>query len=252
MSQLKGKVALVTGGGSGIGRASALALARAGAVVAVAGRRKEALEETVKLIREGGGTATAHPADVSKEEDVRRLVNEVVTLHGGLDIAFNNAGIEGSFGPITDLVENDYDRVFDVNVRGTWLALKHQIPALRARGGGSIINNASVAGVIGLPGASLYAATKHAVIGLTKVAALETANQGIRVNVVAPGVVQTDMYERLTGGQDAARQGLISAHPVGRPGRPEEIADAVLWLASPGSTFVTGHTLLADGGLTAR
>lgn len=252
MSNLEGKVALVTGGGSGIGRASALALAKAGAAVAVAGRRRDALDETVRQIRAAGGTATAHRADVSREEDVRRLVNEVVTLHGGLDIAFNNAGVEGTYGPITELTESDFDLVFDANVRGTWLALKHQIPALRARGGGSIINNASVAGVIGLPNLSLYSATKHAVIGLTKVAALETAGDGIRVNVVAPGAVETDMYERVTGGQAQFKQGLAAAHPLGRVGQPEEIAQAVLWLASPGATFVTGHTLLADGGLTAR
>jgi NAD(P)-dependent dehydrogenase (short-subunit alcohol dehydrogenase family) len=248
------KVALVTGGGTGIGRSAALAFANAGAKVVVSGRREKEAFETVALIKKSGGQGTFIKADVSKESDVEVLVAQTISTYGRLDAAFNNAGIEGEVGKQThEQSLANYRAIMDTNVLGVLLAMKHEISAMLKNGGGSIVNNASVGGLVGFPGAGIYVASKHAVLGLTKTAALEYARQGIRVNAVAPGAIETPMLQRFTGGPGTEFFNQLAAmHPVGRLGRPEEIAEAVLWLCSDKASFVTGVTLAADGGWTAQ
>jgi NAD(P)-dependent dehydrogenase (short-subunit alcohol dehydrogenase family) len=251
---MEDKVALVTGGGSGIGRASALAFANAGAKVVVSGRRDNEGFETVALIKKNGGQAAFIKTDVSNETEVERLVAQAISTYGRLDAAFNNAGIEGDVGKQThEQSVANYRAVMDTNVLGVLLAMKHEISAMSKNGGGAIVNNASVGGQVGFPGVSVYVASKHAVLGLTKTAALEYAKQGIRVNAVAPGGIETPMMHRFTGGPgtDFFNQ-LAGMHPIGRLGRPEEIAEAVLWLCSDKASFVTGLSLTADGGWTAQ
>jgi len=253
MKRLQGKVALVTGGTSGIGRASALAFAREGARVVVSGRREKEGQEVVAAIRKAGGEASFVKADVSNERDVRALVDETVKRHGRLDVAFNNAGVEEVVGPTHEKSVDDFDLLMNVNVKGVWLSMKYQIPAMLKSGGGSIVNTSSVAGMIGFGGAAIYTATKHAVIGLTRSAAMETAKQNIRVNAVSPAAIHTDMLERFTGGEGTDFfNGLAGMHPIGRIGRAEEVADAVVWLASNESSFVTGQNVPVDGGFTAQ
>ena len=251
---MEDKVALVTGGGSGIGRASALAFAQSGAKVVISGRREKEGFETVALIKKTGGQGTFIRTDVSKEAEVEALVSQTLGNYGRLDAAFNNAGIEGEVGKQTheQSIEN-YRAVMDTNVLGVLLAMKHEIAAMLKNGGGAIVNNASVGGLVGFPGVSVYVASKHAVLGLTKTAALEYARQGIRVNAVSPGGIETPMLHRFTGGPgtDFFNQ-LAGLHPIGRLGRPEEIAEAVLWLCSEKASFVTGLSLTADGGWTAQ
>lgn len=251
MKQLENKVALVTGGTSGIGRASAVALARAGAKVVVAGRRETEGAETVNQIEAAGGEGLFVRADVAREPEIKALVQAAVDTFGRLDIAFNNAGVEWA-GPLTEATEADYRRVMDINVWGVLAALKHEVPAMLKSGGGSIINTSSVAGHIGMAGAAIYVASKFAVEGLTRTAAIEFAKQGIRVNAVAPAAIETEMFDRFAGKEGEVRNYLTSLHPVGRLGRPHEIADAVVWLASEQSSFVTGHSLVVDGGFTAQ
>jgi NAD(P)-dependent dehydrogenase (short-subunit alcohol dehydrogenase family) len=251
---LEGKVVLVTGGGSGIGRASAVALADAGAKVVISGRREKEGLETIGLIKKNGGEAKFVQADISKEADVQRLVKQTVDSYGRLDAAFNNAGIEGEIGkPTHEQSLENYRAVMDTNVLGVLLAMKYEIAEMLKNGGGTIVNNASVGGLIGFPTASVYVASKHAVLGLTKTAALEYGKQGIRVNAVSPGPIETPMLERFAGGATSeAKTQMTNAQPIGRLGRPEEIAEAVVWLASDKSSFVTGQSLTADGGWTAQ
>jgi NAD(P)-dependent dehydrogenase (short-subunit alcohol dehydrogenase family) len=251
MKTLENKIALITGGTTGIGRATAIAYAKAGAKVVIAGRRAKEGQETLDLVKQAGGTGIFVQADVSVAADVKNLVDTTLRTYGRLDIAFNNAGVESSVvAPTADQNDADFDKIFAINVKGVYLSMKYQIPAMLKTGGGAIVNTSSIAGLIGMPGAGPYVASKHAVIGLTKNAALEYAKQGIRVNAVAPGAIETPMLDRFT--ETVPRDFLASLHPIGRVGTANEIADAVLWLSSPQASFVTGQTIAVDGGFTAQ
>ena len=252
MNEFQGKVAIVTGGTSGIGRAAAVAYAKEGARVVVAGRRAAEGEETVRLLRAQGGEGFFVATDVSKAAQVKELVERTIQKFGRLDFAFNNAGIEQDPTPLLEQTEETYDRVMDINVKGVWLSMKYEIPAMLKTGGGSIVNTSSGLGVIAMPGIEIYVASKHAVIGLTKSAALEFGKQGIRVNAILPAVIETDMIRRFAGDKPEILAQLTALHPIGRIGKSEEIADAAIWLSSSKSSFVTGHSLLVDGGLTAQ
>jgi NAD(P)-dependent dehydrogenase (short-subunit alcohol dehydrogenase family) len=253
MSQkLLGKVALVTGGTSGIGRATAIAYAQQQAKVVVVGRRIDEGEETVRLIQEAGGEAIFVQADVTKEADVKAMVDKAVGVFGRLDIAFNNAGTVGENPSLIEQPEAEYDRIMNVNVKGIWLSMKYEIAQMLKQGSGAIVNTASGVGVVALPAVPLYTASKHAVVGLTKAAALQYAKAGIRINVVAPGAIETDMFEAATGGQDEAKAYMAGLHPIGRVGTPLEVANAVLFLSSDLASFITGETLMVDGGYVAQ
>lgn len=246
------KVALITGGGSGIGRATALAFAREGATVVIAGRKAESLAHTVKLIEADGGTASTVIADVTKEMDVVAMVETTVHRHGGLHIAFNNAGIVGKFGPAADLDAEIWSSVIATNLTGTWLSMKYEIAQMRAHGGGTIVNMAANIGAHGRrPGMSAYACSKAAVSVLTRAAAREYIADGIRINAVSPGATDTSMSRR-PGETDEDRDTRLKAVvPLGRVGATTEVANAVLWLASDEAAFVVGHDLVIDGGATA-
>ncbi len=249
---LQGKVALVTGAGSGIGRAVALAFAREGAQVAVVDVDEAGARETARRIGEAGGQALALAVDVSVPEAVQRMVEATVERFGRLDCACNNAGIEGARAATADYTEADWDRVMDVNLRGVWLCMKHEIPALLVQGG-AVVNVASILGTVGFASAPAYVAAKHGVVGLTKAAALEYAALGVRVNVVCPAFIETPMLERAGITSDPAmRQAVTSLHPIGRMGTSEEVAEAVVWLSSEAASFVTGQALLVDGGYTTQ
>lgn len=253
MHRFDGKVVLVTGGTAGIGRSTAIAFAREGARVAITGRRETEGLETVQMIEQAGGEGCFIQADVSREADARAMVEATISRYGRLDKVFNNAGVDGKPGIIQEQTEANFDYVMSINVKGQWLSMKYVIPALLQHGGGSIVNNASVMGLVGSAGMAIYSASKHAVIGLTRSAALECAKQNIRVNAVAPGGVQTDMLDRVTAGPNSEYRAKMAAfHPVGRIASPEEISTAVLWLSSDEASFVTGHILVVDGGLTTR
>lgn len=246
------KVVLITGATSGIGKVSALAFGKAGAKVIVSGRREAEGQAVVSEIKAAGGEATFVKADVAVEADVAALVAKTVATYGRIDVAFNNAGVELT-GPIVEASEADYRRVFDINVWGVITSMKHEIAIMLKQGAGVIINTSSAAGHVGMAGASVYVASKHAVEGLTKAAALEYAKQGIRVNAVAPAAIETDMVTRFTGGgSEEALKYMHAMHPVGRMGRSEEIANPVLFLASDAASFITGASLNVDGGYLAQ
>lgn len=250
-AELEGKVALVTGGTSGIGRETALLFARVGAKVVVAGRREPEGQQTLELIHAAGGDGLFVKADVSQASEVETLVQKAVEKFGRLDAAFNNAGIEGAYAPIVRQSEEDFDRTINVNLKGVWLCLKYEIRQMLKQGnGGAIVNMASVLGLVGSAGISAYSASKHGVIGLTKTAALENAKKGIRVNAVCPGFVETPMSDR-TLRVPAAHQFAVSCHPIGRLGKPAEVAEAVLWMCSDRASFMTGQVLGIDGGFLA-
>jgi NAD(P)-dependent dehydrogenase (short-subunit alcohol dehydrogenase family) len=252
MNEFQGKVALVTGGTSGIGRAAAIAYAREGAKVVVAGRRAAEGEETARLVRAQGGEGLFVPTDVAQEAQVKNLIGRTLEQFGRLDFAFNNAGIDQPPRQFLEQEVETYDQVMDINVKGVWLSMRHEIPAMLKSGGGAIVNTSSALGVTALPGIEVYVASKHAVIGLTKSAAVEFGKQGIRINAVLPAAIETDMYRRFVGENAESKAALTAMHPIGRIGAPEEIADAVIWLSSSKSSFVIGHSLLVDGGFTAQ
>jgi len=249
--ELDGKVALVTGATSGIGRATAVLFAKAGAKVVASGRREPEGQQTLELIRAAGGDGLFVQTDVSQASDVESLVQKTVDTFGRLDVAFNNAGIEGVWVPIARQSEADWDRTIAINLKGVWLCLKYEIRQMLKQGSaGAIVNMASVTGLVGGGGAAAYSASKHGVIGLTKSAALETARNRIRINAVCPAVIETPMEQRLFGAP-AAHQSALAMHPLGRFGTPAEIAQAVLWMCSDRASFMTGQSLVLDGGFLA-
>ncbi len=246
-----GKVAVITGGTTGIGRATAIAFAKEGVKVVVSGRREAEGAATVDLIENVGGMATFVRCDVTKEADLEALIARTVEIYGRLDFAFNNAGIEEPPCLVTERKEEDIRRILDTNVLGVILSLKHELPAILKSGGGAIVNNSSVAGLIGMRGVVTYNASKHAVIGITKSVALDYARKGVRINAVCPGGIASEMLERLAPTPEHQAQ-FASMHPAGRIGTPEEVASAVVYLCSPAASFITGHAFPIDGGFTTQ
>jgi len=249
---MKSATVLITGALTGIGRATALAFATEGYNVAISGRRTEAGQQLAKELRDKGVEAEFFQADVTDETQVASMIAGTLKRFGRLDVAVNNAGTEGELGPVTDQTVTNYRTTFDTNVLGVLLSLKHELSAMQTQGSGSIINLSSIAGQVGMAGASVYVASKHAVEGLTKSAALEVAASGIRVNAVAPGPVDTAMLERFTGGNADAKAGMIAMMPAKRGAQPEEIAQTILFLASDKARYLTGQSIAVDGGYTAQ
>ncbi|MGZ3774090.1 MAG: SDR family oxidoreductase [Pseudobdellovibrionaceae bacterium] len=246
-----GKVALVTGGASGIGRATALAFGESNAWVGVADINEDRGLQTVFLIQQAGGEALFFKCDFSDPSSVQRMFKQIIQHMGKIDCAFNNAGIEGEQANTAKYSEDVWQKVIDVNLRGVWLCMKNEISSMLKSGGGTIVNCASVAGLVGFQNSSAYVASKHGVLGLTKTAALEFAKNNIRVNSVCPGVIETAMITRIMQEDSAALRKMVESEPIGRLGQPEEIAQAVLWLCSEQSSFVTGHSMVVDGGFTS-
>ncbi|MFZ6813609.1 SDR family oxidoreductase [Undibacterium sp. Rencai35W] len=247
----KEKSVLVTGAASGIGRAAALAFARAGARLTIADIDVAGAEETQAMIAQAGGAVRFVKTDIANAAEVEALINGIVDAYGRLDCAFNNAGIEIEHLPLAGSDEATFDKIMNVNVKGVWLCMKYEIAQMLKQGGGNIVNTASVAGLVGAPLQPIYAASKHAVVGLTKTAAAEYGRAGIRVNSVCPGVIRTPMLTHALEREPRREKTIKSIHPIGRIGEAEEIANAALWLCSDLSSFVTGHQLAVDGGLTA-
>ena len=251
--RMEGKVVLVTGGSSGIGRATALAFAREGAKLSVAARRMQEGQETIHQITEAGGEAVFIQTDVTKAQEVKVLVERTVDQYGQLDCSFNNAGIEGpTWIPTADYAEADWDQVMDINVKGTFLCIKYAIPHLLEQGKGAIVNMSSVVGLVGGRATPAYTTSKHALIGLTKAVALEYADRGIRVNAVCPGVIRTELAERLFLHDPEIAKRMTDLHPMGRIGAQEEVAEAVVWLCSDAASFVTGTAMPIDGGYVTQ
>jgi len=250
-TDLQNKIALITGGTTGIGRDTAVLFAKNGAKIVVSGRRETEGNEAIALVRAAGGDGLFVKSDVSKPADVQSLIAKTVETFGRLDIAFNNAGIEGQWKPIIEQSEEDWDSVIDINLKGTWRCLKYEIQQMLTQGsGGAIVNMSSVAGLMGSAGAAIYVASKHGVIGLTRNAALECAAKGIRVNAVCPAVIETAMADRAFADPQVSKR-VLAMHPLGRFGKPSEIAEAVLWLCSNKSSYMTGHYIVLDGGMRA-
>ena len=246
--EFEGKTALITGGAAGIGRATALAFAREGARVVVADVDTPKGKETVQMVEAEGGEAHFINVDVSNAEDVKRMVQETLEAYGRLDYAFNNAGIEGEQAPVAEASEDNWDRVIDINLKGVFLCMKEEIPPMLEQDGGVIVNTSSVAGRVGFENLPAYVASKHGVLGLTKTAALEYATQNLRVNALCPGVIHTEMIDRVTGGDPEILEAYANMAPMQRMGRPEEVARAVVWLCSDLAAFVTGEAITIDGG----
>jgi NAD(P)-dependent dehydrogenase (short-subunit alcohol dehydrogenase family) len=249
---MEGKVVIITGAASGIGRATALIYAREGARVIIADVNEKGGEETLSMLNKQGHQGLFVRTDMAVETDVKTLIDRAMTAHGRLDAAFNNAGILGMQAPSADMPANEFDKIISVNLKGVYLCMKYEIPAMLKGGGGAIVNTASMAGLVGIPTLGAYCASKHGVIGLTKTAALEYAKAGIRVNCVCPGAIDTPMAASIGGGNSAMLEGLVAAEPIGRMGRPSEIGEAAVWLCSDHASFVTGHSMVVDGGLVAQ
>jgi NAD(P)-dependent dehydrogenase (short-subunit alcohol dehydrogenase family) len=250
-TELEGKVGLVTGGTSGIGREAAVLFAKAGAKVVIAGRRELEGQETLEMIRAAGSDGRFVKTDVSKAPEVEALIQKAAETFGRLDVAFNNAGIEGVWAPIVRQSEEDWDRIIATNLKGVWLCLKYEIrQMLKQNGGGAIVNMSSITGLVGAVGAAAYSASKHGVVGLTQTAALENAKSGIRINAVCPGFTETPMTDRVFR-VPGVHKYVLSCHPIGRLGRPTEIAEAVVWMCSDRASFMTGQSLVLDGGFLA-
>lgn len=244
------KVAIVTGGSFGIGRAAAIAFAERGAKVVIADWVED--NETLNAIKSAGGDAIFIKCDVSSDESVRSMVDKTIAQYGKLDYAFNNAGVEGLSAPTHECTNENWDKTIGINLKGVWLCMKYEIPHMIKLGKGAIVNNASIAGLVGFANIPAYVASKHGILGLTKNTALEYAKSGIRVNAVCPGVIKTAMIDRFTGKDKVVEKQFESMEPVGRMGQPEEVAQAVIWLCSDAASFVTAHPMAVDGGWVAQ